>query len=108
MSRALATLGQWMTRVQVWVLTWIAAHIVGPAPIVYHRPGGPALWRATYWWNAGLYTVQFYRDGECVAAGTDPLLRRAYQRARRTARAVLATEIWPSRARARFDTGGTP
>lgn len=86
----MATLRRWMIGVQIWAMAWVAAHIVAtePVPMRYRRPYGPAIWRATYWRADGTYSVQFYRNGECVAASTDHLLRRAFQRARRNARVV--------------------
>jgi hypothetical protein len=89
MSGMLTSLGQWMTRVQVWVLTWIATHIVETRPFVYQRPGEPALWRASWWRDNGKYTVQFYRNGQHFGTGSDLTPYRAYQTARRNTRQVM-------------------
>jgi len=84
----MARLRRWMIGLQVWAMAWVAAHIVAtePAPMQYRRPYGPAIWRATYWRIDRVYTVQFYRDGQCLGSGKDITPHRAYAAARRDAR----------------------
>ena len=92
----------WLAGVQLWALTWVRTHVIEAQPIVYLRPGRPALWRATWWRAEREYTVQFYRNGQCLGTGRDPMPYWAYRAARRDARKNLAV------ARARFDTGRKP